>query len=266
MSASPPETRAFGAVNWLGLWTLYLRGLAVWRKSALEAMVGPALSSLMFLVTFRLVFGPDTYAGEDIGVAAFVAPGIIVFSLGHAAFESAAAMLVHDKLERHVTGILMAPLAPSEVAAGYALAAATAGLATGLIVTLLFLPFVDLSFPAPGQAIAFAVLGGLVFGLFGTLIGLWADKWDHFSAAESFFILPLVMLSGAFFSLQHLPDAARLAIQFNPAFHIVDGFRAGLIGLSEGNTALGLALLAFLTIVLWLALQTLFRRGYKLKP
>jgi ABC-2 type transport system permease protein len=160
----------------------------------------------------------------------------------------------------------MAPLTPLEVTLGFALSAATCGLASGFLVCAGTAVFVDYSSFDATVILGFAVLTALLFGLLGSVTGLWAERWDHYGAVEGFVIVPLGLLSGTFFSVARLPEGLRDWIFFNPMFYAVDGFRSGFIVQAESSPALGAAILVGLNLGLALLEWRLFAAGYKIKP
>jgi ABC-2 type transport system permease protein len=265
-AASLPRPRSFGAVNWRGVWSLYRREQLRFFRYAAESLGGPAASSLLFLAVFSLALGGSSEMAPGVSLAVFVAPGIAMFSLTHSAFESAAVPILYDKMEGMIGDILGAPLTPMETLAGYALAAASSGVVTGAVVMVLMSVFVDLAVHSLAAILGFALGGALLFALVGTVVGLWADRWDNYSAAETFLILPLGLLSGAFFPLDRLPGEVRWAFVSNPVFHAVDGFRYGFTGHADGVVMLGAAVLLVLILALTLLAWRLFAIGYKIKP
>src|SRR3546814_2849185 len=106
----------------------------------------------------------------------------------------------------------------------------------------------------------------LLFALLGIIVGLWAERWDHYGAVEGFVIVPLGLLPGTFFSVARLPEGFRDWIYFNPVFYAVDGFRARFIGQAEHSLALGGGLLAALNLAPALVAWRLFATGYKIRP
>jgi len=260
--------RRFGAVNWRGLWTLYRRGLLRHAVSWRQAVAGPCVSAALFLAVFVLarqeIAAAPIWPGVE--VASFVVPGLVAFAFCHAAFEAMGAYLLYDKMEGVVQDLLAAPLTPLELVLGLALGAASAGLVTGAAVLLIFLPFVDWPAALPLQSLPFALLGALLFALVGRLVGLWARKWDHYSAAESFLMLPLGLLSGTFFLRAELPPVGADLLLGNPVFHVIDGFRAGLLGRSDGDPWFGAPLLVIVVLLLGLVAWRLVVRGWHLKP
>jgi ABC-2 type transport system permease protein len=251
-----PLPRRFGRVNWLGLWTLIYR----------DTVLGPAVSSLLFLAVFHFALGGAEARAGGVPLLQFLAPGLVMIAVCERAFETAAASLIYDKMEGIIADVLMAPLRPFERVLGYAASATLAGCVTGLGVLAALMAFVDLPAAAPACILLFAGAGALLHGLLGILVGLWGVKWDHYAASLTFCIIPLAYLSGAFFAVGDLPQAGRYVVLLNPIFYVVDGFRYGFTGQAEGSLAIGFGVLAVaISLVAWLAWR-LFRIGYKVKP
>ncbi len=264
--ANPPRPRRFGPVNWRGLCTLYLRDPFLYLRYGVETIGGPAVSSLLFLVAFSLALDGRGEMVPGVTLVQFIAPGIIIFSLTHSAFESAATPIIYDKLEGMIGDVIGAPLTPLEITAGYLLSATGNGLVTGTVVLALMAAFVELPLHAPLIVLGFAVAASALFALVGIVVGLWSERWDNYSAADTFLILPLGLLSGAFFTLAGVPEGARWLFDLNPVYHAVQGFRYGFIGVAETPVAVSAAVLVGLDLVLAALAWRLFALGYKIKP
>ncbi len=265
-AGAAPAPRRFGCVNWRGLWSLYRRDLVRFFRYGVESIAGPAVSSLLFLAVFDLALGGPGEMVPGASLAQFIAPGIVMFSMAHSAFQSAAVPIVYDKLEGVIGDIVGAPLTALEVIAAYALAATTNSLATGAVVLALMSVFVDLPLHSLAAALGFALMAAVLFAFAGIVLGLWAERWDNYAAAESFLILPLGLLSGAFFSLQGVSEGARWLFELNPVFHAVQGFRFGFIGSAEAAVLTSGAVLIALDLMLACLAWRLLASGYKIKP
>jgi ABC-2 type transport system permease protein len=130
---------------------------------------------------------------------------------------------------------------------------------------MLLWPGVDVGIMHPMRVLLFGTLGATLLALIGVLTGLWADKFDHGAAVTNFLVQPLTLLSGTFYAIDRLPPAVQAVSMANPFFHVIDGFRSGFIGVAEGNTALGLALVAGLVALLWGAAYALLKSGWKIR-
>ena len=51
----------------------------------------------------------------------------------------------------------------------------------------------------------------------------------------------------------------------NPFFYIIDGFRYGFLGMSDGSVNFGISYLIILCILTWFVSYILFKKGYKIK-
>lgn len=261
-----PAPRSFGRVNWRGLGSLYRREVTRFLRYAWESIGGPVVSSLMFLAVFELALGPAAAVPAGVSLGAFLVPGIVIFSLTHNAFEGGSIPLFHDKIEGIITDVIGAPLTPGEIVAGYAGAAAGNACITGSVVLGLMALFVDLPVASPFLILGFAVAAAVLFALIGVIVGIWSERWDHYSAAETFLILPLGLLSGAFFSIDRIPEEAHWLFYVNPVFHAVEGFRYGFIGASSESPAVAAAVLLGLIVALGGLAWRMVTVGYKLKP
>lgn len=259
---------AFRAVNWRGFWAIYYGyGVKRFLRFGLETLAGPLVSSLLFLLVF--VVGQRGLMGDvlpGVGLTEFVAPGIILNAVIYTAFQNSAAMIVMDKMEGTIGDVQMAPLSALEIVAGFALSAATCGLASGLLVAAGTALFVDYSSFDATVILGFAAATALLFAFLGAITGLWAERWDHYSAVEGFLIVPLGLLSGTFFAAGRLPEGFRDWIYANPVFYAVDGFRSGFVGQAETSLALGALILVGLNLVLAAVAWRLFAAGYKIRP
>ena len=102
-------------------------------------------------------------------------------------------------------------------------------------------------------------------GATGFITGLWADKFDHMSTATNFIIVPLSFLSGTFYSVEKLPNFLNTLSDYNPFFHMIDGFRYSFIGQLDGSVLFGITLLTFLSLLITYFAYFLVHKGYKIK-
>ena len=85
------------------------------------------------------------------------------------------------------------------------------------------------------------------------------------ASATNFIIVPLSFLSGTFYSNDRLPNILKNVSEINPFFYIIDGFRYGFLGASDGSIQFGLFYLFILSFITWFAAYMLFKKGYKIK-
>lgn len=258
-------TRRFGLVNWVGLWTLYLREVRRFWKVVFQTVGAPVVTTLLFLAIFSLALGG---LRPDIGgtpFTSYLAPGLVIMAMLQNAFANTSSSLLIGKVQGNVVDILMPPLSAGELTTAIALGGLTRGLVVGVFTFLGMTFFVDFTLSNIWAVLYFAVSGSLLMSFMGMLVGIWAEKFDHMQAITNFIITPLTFLSGTFYSVDQLPEPAQVFSSFNPFFYMIDGFRYGFIGQPEGNLVVGVLLLAALNIILWVSCYIMFDRGYRIK-
>ena len=257
--------RRFGLVNWVGLWTLYLREVRRFWKVVFQTVGAPVVTTLLFLAIFSLALGG---LRPDIGgtpFTSYLAPGLVIMAMLQNAFANTSSSLLIGKVQGNVVDILMPPLSAGELTTAIALGGLTRGLVVGVFTFLGMTFFVDFTLSNIWAVLYFAVSGSLLMSFMGMLVGIWSEKFDHMQAITNFIITPLTFLSGTFYSVDQLPEPAQVFSSFNPFFYMIDGFRYGFIGQPEGNLVVGVLILAALNIILWVSCYIMFDRGYRIK-
>ncbi len=257
--------RRFGFVNWVGLWTLYLREIRRFWKVVFQTVGAPVVTTLLFLAIFSLALGglrPDI---SGTPFTKYLAPGLVIMAMLQNAFANTSSSLLIGKVQGNVVDILMPPLSAGELTTAIALGGLTRGLVVGIFTFIGMTFFVNFSLSHMWAVLYFAVSGSLFMSFLGMLVGIWAEKFDHMQAITNFIVMPLTFLSGTFYSVGQLPEPAQVFSSFNPFFYMIDGFRYGFIGQQEGNLLVGVLLLAALNIILWMSCYIMFARGYRIK-
>ena len=257
--------RRFGFVNWVGVWTLYLREVRRFWKVVFQTVGAPVVTTLLFLAIFSLALGglrPDI---SGIPFTNYLAPGLVIMAMLQNAFANTSSSLLIGKVQGNVVDILMPPLSAGELTTAIALGGLTRGLVVGIFTFIGMTFFVNFSLSHIWAVLYFAVSGSLLMSFLGMLVGIWAEKFDHMQAITNFIVTPLTFLSGTFYSVEQLPESAQVFSSLNPFFYMIDGFRYGFIGQPEGNLLVGVLLLAALNIILWMSCYIMFARGYRIK-
>jgi ABC-2 type transport system permease protein len=260
-----PRVRRFGAVNWLGFWTLYAREVRRFLKVSMQTVAAPVVTTLLFLLIFLLALGGQDRNVGDVPYAAFLAPGLIMMAIAQNAFANTSSSLMIAKVQGNIVDVLMPPLSPGELTWGFALGGMTRGILVGLVVAAAMTLFVPLSLHDPVFVIFHGAAASLLLSLLGVLGGVWADKFDHIAAVTNFIVTPLSFLSGTFYSIERLPAPWHLIALWNPFFYMIDGFRYGFIGHADGPLWIGVAVMTGVNVWLLCLCYALIARGYKLK-
>ena len=254
-----------GAVNWIGLWTLYMREVRRFIKVYTQTLVAPVITTLLFMAIFALALGGTVRTVAGVPFMEFLAPGLIVMAIVQNAFANTSSSIIISKIQGNIVDTLMPPFTAHELTFGFTMGGATRGVVVGVVVGLAVSPFAGLSVHHWGFVIYHAFMAALMLSLLGVIGGIWSEKFEHIAAVTNFIVTPLSFLSGTFYSIQRLPEAVQIAAHFNPFFYMIDGLRYGVIGHADGSIVLGVVVMAVVNIGLWALSTWMFASGYRLK-
>jgi ABC-2 type transport system permease protein len=254
-----------GRVNWRGMATLARRELTRFRRMALAFVLAPSFFAVIFFTAFRFSLGDHRNTPEGLAMLDYLMPGLVMMAVVFRTVENTGLSLLSAKLDGTITDLLMAPLGAVETVAAYAVWGTLAGLITGAAV----LAAAELVWPLPIRHVWAVLLFGagaaLLMTLLGTLFGLVSAKFEHIGAFFNFLLVPTSFLSGLFSAIDGYPAPVRFAIQLNPVFHAVDGFRYGFLGRSTLPVEVSATALLGIDAALAALLVVLFGRGWRLR-
>ena len=269
LSATPPQARQYGVLNWMGLRTLYIKEVKRFWKVAPQTVLAPIISNLLFMTVFVLAFAQTRGIGggsatDDFVV--FLAPGLVMLGiLGNASANSSSSIMT-GKMMGSINDVLMTPLSYIELALGYIGGAATRGVlvafSTAIALSIFFTPLLPVKLWA---VLYFGISAAVMLGMIGILSGVWAEKFDQLAVVNQFIILPLSYLSGTFYHIDILPPLFQKISLCNPLFYLIDGFRYGFLGESDGSVMTGVVLTAVINLILFALVLTVLKKGWRIK-
>lgn len=264
---APQAPRVVGRVNWIGLKTLYMKEVFRFLKVFTQTVAAPVITTLLFYTIFALALGGiDRISVGNVPFLHFLAPGLIMMAMVQNAFANTSSSVVIAKVQGNIVDVLMPPLSPLELAVAYVGGGITRGLLVGLVTYIAMRIFVPIGLHNLFFILFHAVAASMLLSLIGVIGGIWSDKFDHIAAVTNFVVTPLAFLSGTFYTIDRLPEAWQVVAHFNPFFYMIDGFRYGFIGHSDGTLMIGLTVMIVANLALWAVTLRMLASGYKLKP
>jgi ABC-2 type transport system permease protein len=252
-------------MNWHAMRAIYLFEMARTRRTLLQSVISPVISTSLYFVVFGAAIGSRIDEIEGISYGAFIVPGLIMLSLLTQSVANASFGIYFPKFTGTIYELLSAPISYIEIAAAYVGAAATKSIILGLIILATAGLFVPLQVAHPLWMLLFLVLTAVTFSLFGFIIGIWADNFEKLQLVPLLIITPLTFLGGSFYSINMLPPVWQTITLFNPVVYLVSGFRWSFYDVADVGVGVSLVmtllfLAVFLAIVAWI-----FKTGYRLK-
>lgn len=251
--------------NYIGTFTLYMKEVNRFMKVYNQTLLTPVVNALLLMAVFNLALGHRVETVGDLPFAVFMAPGLIMMAVMQNAFANTSSSFVMGKVMGTIIDYIMPPLSAFEVTFSMIMAGITRGVMVGLLVyaaTLVFMPFKIYN---PLMALYFLVTTSMLLALLGMLGGIISNSFDQIAALNSYTIVPLTFLSGTFYSVNNLPHFWYVISHMNPFFYMIDGFRYGLTGHHDGNIAIGMMMMAVTNLIIWVIVQLMFAKGFRIK-
>lgn len=247
------------------MYTLFNKELRRFGKVALQTVLAPIMTALLYLLVFSHVLDEHVSVYENIAYTAFLIPGLMMMSIIQNSFANSSSSLVQSKVTGNIIFVLLTPLSYLEFYLAFLGSSIVRGLSVGLGIFIVAGFFVDLPLHNVFWLLIFALFSSAVLGSLGIIAGIWAEKFDHMAGFQNFIIMPLSFLSGVFYSIHSLPEFWQALSKFNPFFYMIDGFRYGFFGIADVNPYFSL----IVVVSIWLALAALtllmLHKGYKLR-
>jgi ABC-2 type transport system permease protein len=244
---------------------IYSYEMARTRRTMLQSIVSPVISTSLYFVVFGAAIGSRISEIEGVSYGAFIVPGLIMMMLLTQSVANASIGIYFPKFTGTIYEYLSAPISAVEMVIAFVGAAATKSMILGLVILITAAFFVPLEIRHPFWMVTFLVLTSLTFSLFGFIIGIWADGFEKLNIVPMLLITPLAFLGGSFYSLSLLPPIWQTVSLFNPVVYLISGFRWSFNGLSDVSVGISmLATLGFLAVCLGIVVW-MFRTGYRLK-
>ncbi|WP_019593744.1 ABC transporter permease [Thioalkalivibrio sp. ALM2T] len=257
-----PENAVLYWYAWRGLVVKQMRRfLRGWLQNLLPSLV----TAVLFLAVLGHLVGREIGTMGGVAYADFILPGLIMLAVVTNAYSNTTLAMFGARLQRHIEEILVAPMPPWLIVAGFATGGMLRGLLAGALVLAIALPFSDLQLHHAGAVLGIALLTAVLFSLAGLINGLFARSFDHTSVISTFVLTPLIYLGGLFYPIERLADPWQGVAQLNPLYYVIEGFRHGLLGHSAVDWTTTFAVLAGASLAVAVLAWWLVARGTRIR-
>lgn len=230
-----------------------------------QTLLAPIVTTTLYYVIFGQFIGSQVAPIAGYTYIQFIVPGLVMMTVITSSFQNTVSSFFMAKMMKFLEELLVAPVHPVVVVAGYVAGGVARGLVTGLIVLLVALFFTHVSIFSISLVLLFVLLTSIFFSLFGLIVAIYAKNFDGMSIIPNFVLTPLTYLGGVFYSISMLPEFWQKVSHANPIFYMINGFRYGFLGIADVSV-FGSAL--FLLVLCGLALGYtlyLFQSGRALR-
>jgi ABC-2 type transport system permease protein len=251
--------------NRYGLSAIYRFEMARFRRTIVQSVVTPVITTSLYFVVFGSAIGSRMVSIDGVSYGAFIVPGLVMLTVLTESLNNSSFGIYMPKFAGTIYEMLSAPVSFVEVLAGYVGAAATKSVMLGSLILVTARLFVPFEVQHPIAMLGFLILTSVTFSLLGFAIGIWADSWEKTSIVPTMIVTPLTFLGGSFYSLSMLPPVWQKLTLFNPVVYLINGFRWSFYGKSDVSVGVSLGMTVVFLLICIAIVGWIFRTGYRLR-
>ena len=222
-----------GRLMWIGYVTIVrkeiTRILRIWGQT----IVPPAITMSLYFIIFGELIGRRIGEMGGFTYMQYIVPGLVIMSVITNSYGNMVSSFFGAKFGKHIEELLISPLPNWIILAGYVTGALARGLMVGIVVMGVSLFFTRIEVQHPLIMLSVLLLTAIVFALAGMINAIFAQKFDDIAIIPTFILAPLTYLGGVFYSIALLPEFWQKVSSFNPILYMVNGFRYGVLGVSD---------------------------------
>jgi ABC-2 type transport system permease protein len=250
---------------WISYWTIVRKELVRLFRIWSQTLLPPIITTGLYFLIFGKFIGSQVAPMSGVSYMEFIVPGLVLMTAINSAFMNTAFSFYSAKFQKTIEEVMVSPTPYLVVVLGHITGGVLRALITALLVMGLALFFTSLSVHSVLVTFAFIFLTALLFSLAGLVNGVFATSFDTVSIVPTFVLTPLTYLGGVFYSVSLLPPLWQEVSRWNPIFYMVNGFRYGMLGVSDTNVLFSFGILSALCIALIAINWFLFKTGRGLR-
>ncbi|MCX2981452.1 ABC transporter permease [Halieaceae bacterium IMCC14734] len=251
--------------KWVAFYTILIKEIRRYLRIWPQTLLPPAITMTLYFVIFGTLIGSRIGEMGGFTYMQFVVPGLIMMSVVTNSYSNVVSSFFGAKFNNSVEELLVSPVPNVIILAGYVMGGVSRGLLVAIIVTCLSLFFADLEVKHFGLTVAIVLMTSVLFCMFGFINAVFANNFDDISIVPTFILTPLIYLGGVFYSLDLLSDFWAGVSALNPLVYVVNGFRYGVLGVSDVDVGFAFAMLALFNVVAFSFCMYLLNTGKRLR-
>lgn len=249
----------------IALQTIVTKEVRRFTRIWVQTLLPPAITMSLYFVIFGNIVGSRVGQMGGFDYMQYIVPGLIMMSVITNSYSNVVSSFYSAKFQRSIEELMVSPVPPHIILSGYVIGGMVRGLLVGFIVTLLSLFFTQLHIHHLFVIIYSVLITSVLFSLGGFINAVFAKSFDDISIVPTFVLTPLTYLGGVFYSIDNLSPFFQTVSLFNPIVYMVNTFRYGILGVSDVDVGLSLALISTGTIALYFYALRLLVSGRGMK-
>lgn len=250
---------------WIGYKTILIKEITRIIRIWPQTLIPPVITMSLYFVIFGTIIGRRVGEMAGIDYMEFIVPGLIMLSVITNAYGNITSSFFGAKFGKHIEELLISPLPPWIILAGYVSGALFRALTVGVLVWIVAAFFSGFHMHNMLVTVSILVLTAVVFALGGFINAVFAQKFDDIAIIPTFVLQPMTYLGGVFFSVGLLPGIWEQVALGNPILYMVNALRYGMLGITDVGLWLAYFMILLFGTVLGAISLLLLKRGTGLR-
>ena len=245
----------------VALYTILNKEIRRFMRIWVQTLIPPVITVVLYFVIFGQLIGSRIGEMGGYNYMQYIVPGLIMMSVITNSYSNVVSSFFGTKFQRSIEELMVSPLPNYIIIVGYVLGGVVRGILIGAMVTILSLFFTELQVHSIFITVTTVLLTAILFSLGGFINAVYATKFDDVSIVPTFVLTPLTYLGGVFYSIDLLPTFWQYVSKANPIVYMVNGFRYGILGVSDVGLPATYSMILVFIIGLYIWAWYLLSRG-----
>ena len=248
-------------ISFFAIRTLIFMKLKIFFKEYIYSIISPLISSILFILILIILSNYYKFSSNN-NYINFIIPGIIMMIIFQETFSNISETIITLKHSGTFKDIIISPISRVEIAIAYLISIMIIGLIIGSINLIVINFILDFTLYNYLRFFYYIALASLIFGSMGAIVGFLSYSWETQQGLFNFFITPVSLLSGTFFSISSIENNLKNIFFINPFYYLVGNFRKSFEINSIYNVYSDILLSILAICFIFFALY-IFKTGYK---
>lgn len=253
------------SANFIALKTIVRKEIIRFTRIWMQSLLPPVITITLYFTIFGNLIGKQINQIEGYDYMQFIAPGLIMMFVINNSYGNVVSSFYSTRFMRNVEELLVSPCPNAIILLGYTLGGLARGIAVGMIVTVVTLFFTHLQLQHAFETFVIVSLSAVLFSLAGFTNAVFANSFDDITIIPTFILTPLTYLGGVFYSVDMVPGIWRQISYLNPILYMVNGFRYGILGITDVSLITTFSIIIGAIITLFSVNLILLNKGVGLR-
>ena len=249
-------------LSYLGIKTIIIFQIKNFLKEFQFNIIAPLINTLLFVLILSTINRYYSFNQNNYSYINFLVPGILIAGIFQTSFNHLSEVIISMKQVGSFSDFLISPISRIEIYISFIISSIVVSLIVALINYMALYYFINIDQVNYFSFFYYLLISIIIFSSFGAIIGLLSFTWDVSSSVSNFFIIPVSLLSGTFFSLDIVSEKLKFLFTYNPFYYLVNGFRGSFLSNYKISLTNDLYILLILFITLLVSIY-IFNKGYK---